>query len=121
MTPLDDELRNLLKRKEPPAGFANRVMVVLDERPARVTLGQRLSGFFRRPELRWVVVAAVVCVIAVASIIRHKRQQRVRQRAEQAIMALQIARSELNTALQQAQYMTVQAISAPRETRARKE
>lgn len=121
MTPLDPELRNLLRRKEPPAGFANRVMARLDERPARETFAQRLSAFFRRPALRWVAVAAVVCVIAVAGIIRHQHQERVRERAEQAISALEIARSELNTALQQAQYMTVQAISTPKETRARKE
>jgi len=121
MTPLDNELRNLLKRQEPPAGFAEGVMARLDERPAPVTFTRRLSAFFGQPALRWVAVAAVVCVIAVVSIVQHQRRQRMRERAEQAISALEIARSELNTALQQAQHMTVQAISAPRETSARKE
>ena len=60
MKPLDDELRNLLRRKDPPEGLAERVMARLERQPARLTFGRRVSAFFRPPVLRWAAVAAVV-------------------------------------------------------------
>ena len=113
MKPLDDELRNLFKRKEPPEGFAERVVARLDAAPPRLTLARRVSGLYRRPMLRWVAAAAVVCAITVVGVARYERQQHIRAQAEQAVQALEIASTELNAALEQAQRITVQTISAP--------
>ena len=118
MKPLDDELRNVLRRKEPPAGFAERVMAHLETTPRRMTLGLRVSAFFARPMLRWAVVATMVCVVAIAGIVRYQHKQQVRAQAErasqQAILALRITNEEIDAALQRAQYVTVRALEVRR-------
>jgi hypothetical protein len=118
MKPLDDELRNLLRREEPPAGFAERVMARLETTPQRMTLAQRVFAFFGRPMLRWAVVATMVCVVAVAGIIRYQHQQQMRAQAErasqQAILALRITNEEIDAALERAQLVTVRALEVRR-------
>jgi hypothetical protein len=118
MKPLDDELRNLLRPKEPPAGFAERVMARLETTPRRMTLAERASAFFARPMLRWAVAATVVCVVAIAGIIRYQHQQQMRAQAErasqQAILALRITNEEIGAALERAQLVTVRALEVRR-------
>lgn len=124
MTPLDDELQNMLKRKEPPEGFAERVLARLETAPPKRNLIRRTIHLWRRPVLRWITVAAA-CLLLVAGIARYQHQQRVRAQAEQAsrqaIQALEIARAELNTALEQAQRITAQALAAPQKIKTRME
>lgn len=114
MKPIDDELRRLLRRKEPPAGFAERVMSRLKTEPPRLTFVQRRSAFFRWPVLRWAVAAAVVCIAVVAGIVRQQHQQQVRAQAEhasrQAILALRITNEQIDAALERAQHVTAQAL-----------
>jgi len=114
MKPIDDELRRLLRRKEPPAGFVERVMARLRTEPPRSTLVQRRSAFFRWPVLRWAVAAAVVCIAVVAGIVRQQHQQQVRAQAErasrQAILALRITNEQIDAALERAQHVTAQAL-----------
>jgi head-tail adaptor len=118
MKPLDDELRNLLRPKEPPAGFAERVMARLETTPPRTIFAQRVSAFFGRPMLRWAVVATMVCVVAVAGIARYQHQRQMRARAErasqEAILALRITNEEIGAALERAQYVTVRALEVRR-------
>jgi hypothetical protein len=118
MKPLDDELRNVLRRKEPPAGFAERVMARLETTPRSMTLVHRVSALFARPMLRWALVATVVCVVVVASIFRYQHQQQTRAQAErasqQAILALRITNEEIDAALERAQYVTVRALEVRR-------
>jgi head-tail adaptor len=125
MSPLDDELRNLLRPKEPPEGFAERVMARLEALPARVTIGQRVSAFFRRPVLRWAAVAAVVCAVVVASVVRYQRQQQMRaqaeQASEQAVVALRITNEEIDTALRRARRVTLRALEVPRNLKSEME
>ena len=125
MKPFDDELRNLLRPKEPPEGFAERVMTRLDTEPARPTLARRVSAFFRRPVLRWAAAAAFVCVLAVASIDRYQRQQQTRAQAEQAsqqaVVALRITNEEIDTALRRAQRVTLRALEVPRNLKSEME
>jgi negative regulator of sigma E activity len=117
MKPLDNELRNLLRRKDPPENFAKRVMARLDVTPSRPTLAQRMSAFFRRPVLRWVAVAAV-CVVAVLGVARYEHQQRMQAQAEQAraqaTFALRITNEEIDTALRRAQSVILRALEVPR-------
>ena len=114
MKPLDDELRSLFKRKEPPEGFAERVLARMDTAPPRLTFTQRLFALYRRPMLRWVAAAALVCVMAVLGVARYRHQQRMRAQAEQAsreaILALRITNAELDAALERAQRATAQAL-----------
>jgi hypothetical protein len=116
MKPLDDELRNLLRRREPSEGFARRVMARLERTPPRRTLAQRISTFFGQPVLRW--AAAVVCVVAVTGVVRYEQHRQMRaqaQRASQeAILALRITNEEIGTALQRAQRVTLRALEVPR-------
>ena len=111
MSPLDDELRNLLRRKEPPEGFAERVTARIETAPPR-------TEFFRLPVLRWAAAAAVVCVVAFVGITRYQHQQHMRAQAEQAsqeaILALRITNEEIDTALQRAQRVTLRALEVPR-------
>jgi len=114
MKPIDDELRRLLRRKEPPAGFVERVMSRLEAEPRPPMHGQRVSAFFQWPALRWAVAAAVVCVAVIAGILRQQHQQQIRAQAErasrQAILALRITNEELDAALERAQHVTAQAL-----------
>ena len=98
----------------------------LEAAPPRLTLAQRVSGLYRRPMLRWVTVAAVVlCVVAGLGVVRHQHQQRARAQAEQAsqeaILALQITSTELETALERAQRVTVRALTVPKNPKSEME
>jgi hypothetical protein len=124
MKPLDDELRKLLRPKDPPEGLAERVMARIETSPARVTIGQRMSAFFRWPVLRWAAVATV-CVAAVASVVRYQRQQQMRAQAEQAsqqaVIALRITNEEIDTALRRAQRVTLRALEVPKNLKSEME
>jgi negative regulator of sigma E activity len=124
MKRLDDKLRNLLKRREPPDGFAERVLSRLKTDSSKRKLKRETARFWRRPVLRW-AAAAVACLLVAIGIARYKHQQRVRAQAEQAsrqaVLALEITRTELNTALEQAQRITVQALAAPQQAKTRME
>jgi len=125
MKPLDDELRSLLKRKEPPEGFTDRVMARIDAAPSRPAIIQRVVKFWRRPVLRWAAVAAVVCTVATAGIVRYQYQQRVRAQAErasrEAILALRITNEEIDTALRRAQRVTLRALEVQKNPKSEME
>lgn len=121
MNPLDDELRELLKREEPPESFAERVMARLKAAPPRSSFLERIGGLWR-PRLGW-IAAAAICLVIIFGVARHREQQRRRAQAEQAsrqaILALQIASTELHSALEQAQRITTQALAAPKNSKKR--
>ena len=91
---LEDELKQALRRQNPPAGFAERVI----ERagPAQVRL--RIE-----PKRRWRVVwpgmglaaAAAAVALSVAVDYRHRQEE---EAGRQAILALRIASEKLNMA-----------------------
>jgi hypothetical protein len=120
MTPLDDELRNLLKRQEPPEGFAERVLTRLQTAPLERNLLRRTVDWWRRPALRW-AAALAACLLVMVGVARYQHQQRVRAQAEQAsreaMLALRITSVELEAALERAQRVTVQALTAPQNPR----
>ena len=128
----EDDLREALKRKDPGEGFTQRTLIRLNQarvnqdraegtaRPATKKVnGKFLSWWIHRP----VWAAAVVAILLLAcgiggyqySEYRHAeemriaraKQQQLQQEAErardQAIMALEIARTKLNHVLQHAQ------------------
>lgn len=106
MRPLDDELRSALRRLDPPAGFAGRVMARLAAQPAaRAGWRQALRTLFRMPRLRWVAVGIAACLLLTIGVVLHQRQQRAQgeMAKEQLKQALQIASSKLNLARRRVQ------------------
>jgi anti-sigma-K factor RskA len=96
----DDELRRAFERKEPPAGFADRVL-------ARISQAQPSTDKVRRPvrtsysfAVRWIAAAvAAGAVLAVASSQYYASRQAAVEEArvkEQLRVSLQIASEKLN-------------------------
>ena len=107
MSPLDDDLKQALKRVEPPEGFAERVMAraSLEAQP-RQTLARRLRALFVPKPVRWAAATAVVCLVIVVAGLRYRAIQIERRQGEiasaQAKLALQIASAKLNAVFKDA-------------------
>jgi hypothetical protein len=83
---LEDRLRQTLRRKEPPPGFAHRVMARLP-----VTMPQR-----RRAPGAWRWLAAVAaCLMVVAGIDRYQEHRRGVEARQQLMLALEITGKKL--------------------------
>jgi len=100
---IDNQLRNALRRCDPPAGFADRVL-------ARVaSQGKRRAWTFHPfplgwPTLRWVAVPTLAAML-VAGFGYHSYEQRkeeaeARVARQQVLLALRIAGSKLKLAKQ---------------------
>jgi hypothetical protein len=120
----DDDLRAALKRKDPGEGFTQRVMARVNQLPAegrKQPAEQKLrwSRMWWKLHPAWAALA-VALLFAVAfsgyeySEYRHKEETRLAQENQQrleeaekardeAIQALEIARSKLNHVLERAQ------------------
>ncbi len=87
---LEDQLRTALRRQEPPAGFAKRVL-------ARATAETRVIGFTRK-RLLWLAAASLTAALAGSAISAgiHRRQEETAGR--QALLALRIAAEKLDAA-----------------------
>ncbi|HEY6448412.1 MAG TPA: hypothetical protein VIY53_18280 [Acidobacteriaceae bacterium] len=83
----DSDLREQLRPRSAPLGFADRVMarVAADRAPRPVRFP------FGRPLWRWAAVAALVAVTVLGGL-EHDRQQRIagQQAREQVLLALRI-------------------------------
>jgi hypothetical protein len=92
MSELENELRNVLRRQPPPAGFAERVA-------ARVSAAERPAPARRPSMMRW--AAAAVLVAALGAGVEYQSIRRERERArgeaarEQVMQALRLAGSKL--------------------------
>lgn len=107
MKPMDEELRNALRRVEPPDSFTERVLERAErERHAKPGFAEGLRGVFRPWPVRWATALAVTCLFLVIGTIGYRRHQQTRIRGEmasaQAKLALQIASAKLNAALKDA-------------------
>lgn len=103
MNPFEEKLRNALRRQAAPEGFAERVLArTRGLPPPRAGVWRQFSAFLARPALRWALAAAAVCLVIVAGVVHHERQERLRQEGElarvQARQALRIASVKLNVA-----------------------
>ncbi|MBZ5508901.1 MAG: hypothetical protein LAO78_25865 [Acidobacteriia bacterium] len=128
----EDDLRQALKRKDPGSGFTQRVMARMEQaktedaaamkgKPA--PSAKKSNGFFAWWQLRpaWIVAVTAVLLLgfgwagyqyaeyrhqkqaAITAAIHEKELQEAERARDQAILALQIARSKLNHVLQQTQ------------------
>ena len=64
MKRLEDELRNALRHKEVPAGFAERVAsrIFFHGLPERQKHRKKYGPFFSFPKIAWCAVAIVTCL-----------------------------------------------------------
>jgi hypothetical protein len=113
MRPLEDELRAALRRHEPPARLAEKVFAALRAEPPTEAFQKRRAS--RAVHVfRWVAAALATCAIAVALVVQRQREDRRREEAcREALLALRIARREVNQALQvalQAGYLGPSAV-----------
>jgi len=96
MSRLEDELRQALRRREPPAGFAERVL-------ARAR--QRQTHYPPLFHWRWLAAAAALVVLAAGLYFFEERRRRLEgERAKQQVMlALHLTGSKLRLAQQRIQ------------------
>lgn len=90
MSRLDDELRQALRREEPPPGFAGRVL-------ARVESAERGRRWWAWPRLSWAAALAATLLLTAGIEFQHQRHVRAEgERAkEQVMLALRITGSKL--------------------------
>ena len=88
----EKELREQLRPRSAPAGFAERV---LSRMPTRVPERRRLWPLWQ-PDWRWAAIAAVI-VVTILGGVEHDRQQRIAgERArQQVLLALRITGTTL--------------------------
>jgi hypothetical protein len=105
MNPLDQELKNALRRREPSADFTRRVMAGLQSMPVgKQGWSEVIGNFFRFPALRW-AAAAAICAALVIGALAYRRHQQTVARGEMArakvLLALHIASAKLNVAFRE--------------------
>ena len=99
----DDELKGALRRREPPDGFAERVLtrVVVESAAQSVPHREPWLKFFTQPLVRWASAAALAGAL-IAGGIHYRNVQRERTEGEaakqQLMLALRIASSKLQLA-----------------------
>ena len=96
MNRLEDELRNAMKRIEPPEDFAQRTL-------ARVAAARQQArrSIFMQPAFRWAVAGAMCLLLAAAGIeYRQTKQEQARGEAAKAqlMTALRITAGKLQLA-----------------------
>jgi hypothetical protein len=106
MKPLEDELKSALRRVEPPAGFAERVLAqARQQAESKSGFAERLRSLFRPRALRWAAAFTTACVLVLAAV-RYREYQQARIQGErastQARQALRIASAKLNAVLKDA-------------------
>ena len=108
MNRLEDELKKALERVEPPAAFAERVLLraarAKEEKPVRSRRWLGLFGFgvTGMGGLRWAAACALCVVLAASGVIYERDMQRRRgeEAKDQVMLALRITGSKLQIAEQ---------------------
>jgi hypothetical protein len=108
MNPFEDKLRNALRREAAPEGFAEKVLARTRGLPQPGARAWRQSSaFLAMPALRWAAAAVAACLLVVAGLVHHQRQERLRREGEmaraQVMQALRIASVKLNVARRRVQ------------------
>jgi len=134
MKSLEDELRQALRRKEPPPDLAERVLARIGQRdqinpPAtsramsrvpKTDPWSRLRSWFWRAGIRWALATAACCVLIAAIVVERQRAERARAEVarEQLEVALQLASGKLNRAFREVRRVERVESGAPAKTKA---
>jgi hypothetical protein len=103
LNPLEESLRNALRREDAPEGFVLKVLARAEQQNIAANDAQRTSwlSIFSQPLLRWSAVAAVtICLVIGGIYYRNLQRQRAEGEAakQQLMLALRIAGSKLQLA-----------------------
>jgi hypothetical protein len=99
MNRLEEELREVFRRKEPSDGFADRVMVRIRNASAGTEKSERACRTWFLPlRFRWVAAAAMLFLLLGSGLLRYQQVQQERRAGEEArqqlLLALQITGSK---------------------------
>ena len=98
MSNLEDQLRAALRREEPPADLADRVLARLN-RPVAPSWRDRLAILAHPPRIQWVAIALMVSILLPTATVRYRREREKGERAKQQLLfAMRVAGSRLNRA-----------------------
>ena len=96
----EEELREALRRVEPPEGFSSRVLARVAREKSRACWRDRLRGSLFAPRWRW--AAAAACGVALIGGVHYQREMDRRAQAERAkeqmLLALQVTAEQLHVA-----------------------
>jgi hypothetical protein len=103
MKRLEEELRNALRRKEAPRGFAERLAGRISTQPLqKENQWRKWSFLFRLPKLGWAAVGVIACLAVFLGIAQYRSYQKTRAEGElaksQLMLALKIAGKKLSFA-----------------------
>jgi hypothetical protein len=102
MSNLEDDLKIALRREEPSADFAARLLARLNQPPAEPTWRERLAVLMRPPRLQWVALAVIVSVMLPVSVVQYRKELAYRAEGErvkeQLLFAVRVAGSKLHQA-----------------------
>lgn len=97
---LEDELRGALRREEPPAAFAAKILAQTVGGPALQVVPQRGRLWFQRPVgLAMAAALAALAIVPAAIVEQHRREQERGLKAKQELLtALAITREQFQQA-----------------------
>jgi hypothetical protein len=102
MSHLEDLLRNALRRQDPPAGFAERVMASARAGlPSRPREGEELRPdprpWFAFPGRRWAAAAAICALVVAGAAIEYRARAQARRELarREFVLALRITGDKL--------------------------
>ena len=100
MSRFDEELREALKRVEPPEGFTGRVLARVAKERGKTTWLERFRRSLPAPGMRWMAVAAVMLAIVAGLEYQREADRRARgeQAKEQVMLALKITAQQIQIA-----------------------
>ena len=107
---LERELKKALRRVDPPAGFAERVLARAAKEKDRAPVRIRFP-WFGMIGLRWAATCALCVAVAVSAMVyQHDRQEKGERAKAQLMLALQITSSKLQIASE-----NIRQISSPEQ------
>jgi hypothetical protein len=119
MTPFEEQLKNALKRENPPPGFAGRVMARIPEREPQ--WGSLFLSMFQLHTTRWALAGIFAFIMIFAVVVHKQREMRERIEGEQArsqvMTALRIASVKLSATRKKVQSIGRKPESLPRSVK----
>jgi len=97
MSYLEDELKLALRREEPSADFADRILARLN-RPAEPNWFERLTVLMQPPRIQWVAASLIISVLIPVAGLQYRRHQEGERAKAQLLFAVRIAGSKLHQA-----------------------
>jgi len=106
MDPLEEQLKQVLKREQPSSDFTARVLARVKQEEQRRPWWRSL---FIAPSLRW-AIAVVLCILVIGGVIYQREEARQRAEGEaakqQVMLALRIAGTKVKLAQDRVQQMS---------------